>query len=125
VGSFFPLSPFNLNARTHPRRSPLLSNQSTLVVEIRPIPLIGIILVLIAIVIIIHPLCPALRMSLGFDLVVLVHALRFGELVDFAADEACEELFGEGVGDGFAFWGVSGVVVGGGKSVLRGWREGM
>lgn len=47
-----------------------------------------------------------LSMSLGLELVNLVHALCLRESVNLAANEAGNHLLGEGVADGFA-WSVS------------------
>lgn len=56
-------------------------------------------LVLSTVVLVVHTLHVLLGMALGLDSVVFVHALGFGELVDFGADEADKGLFGERVGD--------------------------
>ena len=56
--------------------------------------------------VLVHPLRALLSMVLCSLLVVEVHALSLGELVDFAADEAGEEFFGEAMGDALAWWGV-------------------
>jgi hypothetical protein len=73
------------------------------IIEIRPIPLSRIILIHAAIMLIIHLLRTPL--STLFRLVAVPGVLAFGlgQLVDFAADEAGEQLFGEGVVHGLAF----------------------
>lgn len=60
---------------------------------------------------IVHVLGALLGVVLGAHGVVFVHALCFGELVDFGAGEAGEEFFGELVGDGFAWRGRKGGLV--------------
>jgi hypothetical protein len=83
----------------------LISTTLSLIVEVRRVILIRIILVPLSIVIVVHILGVALGVSSCLDPVVLVHAFGFGELVNFCAGEAHEELFGEGVIYDFACFG--------------------
>jgi len=73
-----------------------------LIIEVWLITLVGVILVHVAIVVVVHALSLLLAMSACFDLVIFVHALGLGELVDFTSDEACKEFLGEGVVNGLA-----------------------
>ena len=81
----------------------------SLVVEVGLITSIGIIVVHVAVVIIVHSLGLLLAMSAGLDLVILVHTLGLGELVDFTSNEAGEEFFGKSVVDGLAYGPVKSV----------------
>lgn len=67
---------------------------------------VGVVLVLATVVLVVHLLSVPLSVALGLLAVDPVSALGLGELVDLAADEAGEELLGEGVGDLLA-WGGS------------------
>jgi hypothetical protein len=93
---------------THTTLVPLLIPPTPLIRKVRRLIPIRIILLPLPIVIIVHILRVALRVTPCLDAVVLVHPLGFGELVDFGACEAHEELFCEGVVDDFSWGGVSG-----------------
>jgi hypothetical protein len=76
--------------------------------------LVGVVLVVLAVVLVVELLGVLLGLVLGLLAVEEVLALGLGEAVDFTTGEASEELLGELVGDGLAWWGVSvsGLVVG-------------
>ena len=60
---------------------------------------VGIVLVGITIVLIIEFLRPLLCVMMCPDLVVLVHPVRLGQLVDLTADESGKQLLSESVLD--------------------------
>jgi hypothetical protein len=65
--------------------------------------------VVVHIMLVVHTLGAALRLVRRLLTVEPVLAFGLGELVDFGAGEAREELFGESVGDGFAWAKVSNI----------------
>jgi hypothetical protein len=69
--------------------------------------LVGVVLVVLAVVLVVELLGVLLGLVLGLLAVEEVFALGLGEAVDFTTSEAGEELLGELVGDGLAWYRVS------------------
>lgn len=59
---------------------------------------------LVSVTLLVHVLGVLLGVVLGLLAVNPVHTLGLGELVDLAADEASDELLGESVADGLAYF---------------------
>ena len=51
---------------------------------------------------VVHVLSVLLGLVAGLELVILVHAVGLGELIDLACGKASEDFFGQGVFDGLA-----------------------
>lgn len=82
---------------------PAIPTPKLLLQVLRRALLVGVVLVVLAVVLVVQLLGALARLVLGALAVDVVGALGLAELVDLAARDACQHLFGELVVDGLAW----------------------